>query len=68
MRKWAKWHFLTLSAELNVPTQTQTVYTGVLIDKNDVCLLPDELDEKVPEVHFLTLNFPLLRLISRRRP
>ena len=33
--------------------------------KNDVCLLPNELDEKVPKLHFLTLKIPLFRLISR---
>ena len=28
----AKLHFLTLSAELNVPTQTQTDFTGVKVE------------------------------------
>ena len=130
----AKLHFLTLSAELNVPTQTQTDCTGVKVEgplkgcvpsrtrfrsslfllrnllapglqqrrllpsgkarresgdvsfpcstrsplsslrfkqimngvkvehsfqanKNDVFLLPNELDEKVPKLHFLALKF-----------
>ena len=53
-------HVPALNVELTVFAQDQTDYEGVKVEGpfsslNGVCLLPNELDEKVAKLHFLTL-------------
>ena len=70
--KVATFHLPALHAEPTVFTQDQAVYQGVKVGhpfqayKNDVFLLPNELDEKVPKLHFLGAHaqLPHLRLRS----
>ena len=56
-------HLPELNVELTVLAQDQADFKGVKVEhpfqayKNDVFLLPNELDEKVPKLHVLALKF-----------
>ena len=58
-------HLPAFTAELPVLTQGRAIYEGVKVEgpfqayKNDVCLLPNELDEKVPKLHFVAVSVEL---------
>ena len=56
-REYWTLHLPALNVELTVLAQVQTDFQGVKVQGpflNGVCILPNELDEKVAKLHFLT--------------